>query len=260
MRRQHYEVVEPTILSSFLLSGCAFDPVFDVSSWEAYERSSANVKSKLTNDDLRRLNIALDYLSADGFPKTVADAQQPSSALARVSLDTILLRLRSRIEGRNAATVIADLTTRPNAEISSAETRLHSAANIVDAVEIESPSYSWTSSGYYNHAVIDFAVRNAGNVPISRAFLDFALVTPNRSIPWARYQYVQSFKGGLEPRERRNISIPAAGQWSDPQLKDLVKAELKVTVVNFTDANGIQMIPVDRERLNEERKVLALLH
>ena len=47
-------------------------------------------------------------------------------------------------------------------------------------------------------------------------------------------------------------------QWSDPQLKDLVNAELKV-VINFEDANGVKMIAVDRDRLGLERKVRASL-
>src|SRR6201995_240112 len=51
-----------TVLSCVLLSGCIFDPTFDTSNWEAYQKSLAAIKAKLSNDDVRRLDIALKYL------------------------------------------------------------------------------------------------------------------------------------------------------------------------------------------------------
>jgi hypothetical protein len=50
-----------TILCFFLLSGCAFDPTFDMSSWQTYKDSLGAVRARLSNDDLRRLDIALKY-------------------------------------------------------------------------------------------------------------------------------------------------------------------------------------------------------
>jgi hypothetical protein len=248
-----------TILCCVLLSGCNSDPIFDLSSWDAYQKSLASIKSKLTNDDLRRLDVALDYMLIEDLPRSTINGVGVVLTSNLANPDTNLIRLRPKIERRSAATVIADLSIRLKADISSAEARLHSIENVAESVEIISPSYYWKSSGYSSRPVVEFAVRNGGNVPISRIYFDCFLVTPNRSIPWARQQYVQAFKGGLEPREKRNLTLPSGGQWSDPQLKDLVNAELKVVVLNFADANGVLIIPVDRDRLDQERKLLALL-
>ena len=248
-----------TILCCLLLSGCDSEPAFDLSSWDAYQKSLAVIKSKLSNEDLRRLDVALDYLVIEDLPRTTINGVGVvlSSSLANPNIT--LVRLRPKIERRNAAAVIADLSNRLNADISSAEARLQSVGGVAEAVEVISPSYDWRSSGYAARPVVEFAVRNGGNFPISRIYFDCFLVTPNRTIPWVRQQYVQTFQGGLEPREKRKLTMPSGGQWSDPQLKDLVNPELKVVVLNFEDANGVSIIPVDRDRLDQERKILALL-
>jgi hypothetical protein len=108
--------------------------------------------------------------------------------------------------------------------------------------------------------VIEFAVRNGGKSPIARIYFRSVLTTPNRSIPWAKQEFVQVFKGGLEPREKQQLTIqPRYGNWNDPQLKDLPDAELKVVVMNFEDANGQNVIAVDSDSLDQKRKVRAAL-
>jgi hypothetical protein len=213
----------------------------------------------LTNDDLRRLDVALDYIAIEDLPRSTINGVGVVLTSNFADPDANRILLRPKIEGRDAATVIADLSIRLKAEISSAETRLESIENIARSVEIISPSYYWKSSGYFSRPVVEFVVRNGGNVPISRIYFDCFLISPDRAIPWARQQYVKDFKGGLEPREKRNLILPSGGQWSDPLLKDQVNAELKVVVLNFADANGVMRIPVDRDRLDQERKLLALL-
>ena len=252
-----------TILCCFLLSGCIFDPVFDTSSWDAYQKSLAAIKAELSNDDLRRLDVALNYLLVEGMPGIEASGQPLNNMIQNAALanpNIILDRLRPRIDGRNAATVIADLSTRLNADISSAEARLQGAESRADSVEVLSPSYYWRRTGNFEQPVIEFAVRNEGTVPISRIYFNCVLITPNRSIPWARQQFVYDFKGGLEPRQKLTLTLQVRNsQWGDLQLKDLVNTELKVVIINFEDANGVKMIVVDRERLGLERKVQASL-
>ncbi|HET7887120.1 MAG TPA: hypothetical protein VFL62_12905 [Bradyrhizobium sp.] len=249
-----------TLLFCVLVSGCNSEPVFDLSSWDAYQKSSAAIKSKLTNDDARRLAVALDYLLIEDLPRNTINGVGVMLSSPLANPDTTLDRLKPKIENRNAATVIADLSNKLNADISSAEARMQSLESIAASVEISSASYYWKKSGYFEQPVVEFSVYNGGNSPISRIIFDCFLITTNRPIPWARQQYVQDFKGGLQPRERRKLTLPSGGQWSDPQLKDLVDAQLKVVVLNFADANGIMIIPVDRDRLAQERKILAQLH
>ena len=57
----------------------------------------------------------------------------------------------------------------------------------------------------------------------------------------------------------QQLTFQPYGSWSDPQLKDLYNAELKVVVVNFEDANGERAIAVDTETLDMKRKVRAAL-
>jgi Family of unknown function (DUF6694) len=252
-----------TILCCFLLSGCIFDPVFDTSSWDAFQRSSAAIRAKLSNDDLRRLQIALKYLLIEGAPRTEIDGQLPGNAAAGGSFANpyaTLNRLGPRINGRSAATIIQNLSIKLDAEISETEARLPNVENVLGSVEVTSARYYWRRSGYVAQPVIEFAVRNGGKSPIARIYFRSVLTTPNRSIPWARQEFVQVFKGGLEPREKQQLTIqPRYGNWNDPQLKDLPDAELKVVVMNFEDANGQNVIAVDSDSLDQKRKVRAAL-
>jgi hypothetical protein len=237
------------ILCCFLLSACIFDLVVDASSWDAYQRSMAAVRAKLSNDDLRRLDIALKYMFAETTPR-----------IEMAMPNLILARLGRRINGESAATIIQNLSLKLDSEIAQSETRLQNSGDVLGAVEIGSPSYCWRRSGNLEQPVIEFSVRNSGTFPISRVYVRVVLTTPNRSIPWATQEFVQTFKGGLEPREKQQLTFRPQGDWNDKQLKDMPNAELKVTVVNFDNANGERMIVVDRDSLDFKRKVRASLH
>jgi hypothetical protein len=237
------------ILCCFLLSACIFDPVVDASSWDAYQRSMAAIRAKLSNDDLRRFDVALKYM----FVETTPNIPTPAPNL-------ILARLGPRINGESAATIIQNLSLKLDREIAQAETRLQNSEDVLGAVEISSASYYWRRSGYVEQPVIEFSVRNNGKFPILRAYFRVVLTTPNRTIPWATQEYVQNFKGGLEPREKQQLTFRPQGDWNDKQLKDMPNAELKVTVINFDNANGDRMITVDSDSLDFKRKVRASLH
>jgi hypothetical protein len=246
-----------------LLAACIFDPVFDVSSWDAYQSSSAAIKAKLSNDDLRRLEIALNYLLIEGVPRIEPNGQVLTNVVARANLASpmiILARLGPRISGKSAATIIKNLSIKLDNEISLAEGRLQGSENVIGAVEVSSPSYHWRRSGSQEQPVIEFSVRNGGDFPISRIYFSGVLTTPGRSIPWARQDFVQNFKGGLEPREKQRLTLqPGYGEWGDQQLKNLPNAELKVVVTNFEGANGEKMIAVDSGSLDLKRNIRAAL-
>jgi hypothetical protein len=251
-----------TILCCFLLSGCIFDPVFDTSSWDAYQTSSAAIRAKLSNDDLRRLEVALGYLLIEGAPRLEIGGLPLSYVAARslVAPTSVLTRLGPRINGRSAAAVIQNLSIKLDAELAESEARLQNAGSALASVEVSSPQYYWRRSGYLEQPVIEFAVRNGGKFPISRIYFSGVLTTPNRSIPWVKQQFVQTIKGGLEPREKQHLTLQFSyGEWNNRQFKDLPNAELKVVVTNFEDANGERAIAVDSGSLDLKRRVRAAL-
>jgi hypothetical protein len=251
-----------TILFFLLLSGCVFDPVFDTSNWAAYQDSLSAVKARLSNDDLRRLDTALKYLAIENTLKAQANIQVVSNAGAAGSgLNPFMMfnQLRPRINGKSAAGIIKDLSLKLDTEIAQAEGRLENAGNTAEAVEISSADYYWKRNGRTEQPTIEFAVFNGSNAPISRIYFRVVLTTPNRSIPWAKQDFIQTFKGGLEPREKKKLSLLPYGDWSDPQLKNLPDAQLKVDVLNFEDINGQRMIAIDQDTLDLKRKVRAAL-
>lgn len=256
--------VSLVILCCVLLSGCILQPVFDTSSWDAYQKSAAAIKAKLGNDDLRRLEIALQYLLLESTPGLGANGQQIGNVAFRQNFADpylVLARLGPRINGRTATDIIENLSIKLDTEISESEARLQNTETPLGTVEISSPSYYWQRSGYIGQPIIEFSVRNGGKLPISRIYVDLVLTTPNRAIPWVRQQFVQTFKGGLEPREKQQLTLqPRVGGWNDPQLEYLPNAELKVTVINFADMNGQKMIADDIDRLDLKRKVRAELN
>jgi uncharacterized protein DUF6694 len=245
-----------------LLTGCGFEPTFDTSNWNAYQQSSGAIKAKLNNDQLRRLEASLKYLLFEGVP--VNDEPVLTNVVARVGVTNpggVLSRLGPKIDGRTADAVVQNLSIKLDAEIAQAEAILHSDGAALGSIEIGSPRYYWRRSGFFEQPVIEFSIFNAGKTPISRVYLSAVLTTPNRSIPWVKQGFSRSFKGGLEPRERQLITYePRSGDWSDKQLRDLYKAELKVAVSNFEYTNGQKMIAVDGDLLDYKRRVRAALN
>jgi uncharacterized protein DUF6694 len=244
-----------------LLSGCGFDPTFDMSSWDTFQQSSSTIKAKLSNDELRHLEAALRYLLYDGVQ--VSDEPVLTNVVASVGLanpNGVLYRLAPKIDGRSAAGVVQNLRIRLDTEIAEAEARLRNDGAALGAIEIGSPIYYWRRSGFLEQPVIEFSVFNAGKTPISRVYVSAVLTTPNRSIPWVKQGFLRSFKGGLEPREKQQITYePRNTEWNDKQLRDLYKAELKVAVVNLEYTNGQRMIVVDSDLLDYKRRVRAAL-
>jgi hypothetical protein len=250
------------VLCCLLLAGCIFDPVFDASSWIAYQRSSAAVKAKLDSNDLRRLEVAIKYLFMENLAKTAGQSLTNVAALPNdiiVNQYVTLIRLAPKLNGRSGAAVIRDLTIKLDAEISEMESARQNFDN-AGAIEIGSPNYYWQTSGRLEQPTVEFSVRNGTKAPVSRVYLSAVLISPGRSIPWAKQDFVQTFKGGLEPREKQQLTIePRGGDWSDKQLKYLPNAELKVVVTNFEDANGQRVLPAGSDDLELKRKVRAML-
>ena len=172
-----------TILFCFTLSGCIFDPVFDTSNWDAFQRSANAIRAKLPNDDLRRLDIALKYLLDESTPRIAVAGPQFSSYGAGTNVVNpyiVLARLAPQIKGKTASEVIKDLTTRLGAEIAATEAR--NFGNVLGTVQVFSPTYYWKQSGYAKQPIIEFSVRNDGNVAVSRAYLNVVLTSPGRSV------------------------------------------------------------------------------
>jgi hypothetical protein len=249
-------------LCCLLLSGCVVDPSFDTSDWNAYQQSLGTVKSKLNNDELRRLDVALKYLLFEGVP--VGSELVPDNVMFRVGAtnpNSVLRRLAPRIDGRTAAAVVRDLANRLDTEISEAEAVLQSGGAALKSVEIGSPRYYWRRSGFVEQPVIEFSIFNGSKTSISRVYLNGVLTTPNRSIPWVKQSFSRTFRGGLEPRERLQVTLdPNSGGWNDRQLKDVYNADLKIVVTNFEDANGQKAIAVDSDQLDFKRRVRAALN
>jgi hypothetical protein len=249
------------ILCCLLLAGCIFDPAFDTSSWDAFQKSSEAVRAKLGNDHLRRLEIALKYLLLESAQRV--DGQMLNNVIARENFPTLqvtLARLGPKINGKSAAAIIQDLSIKLDTEISQIESRMRNADGVLAAVEVGSPTYYWRRSGYITKPVIEFTVYNGGKVPISRVFLGGVLTSPNRSIPWVNQGLTLSFKGGLEPREKKQMKFePTSGEWADKSLSDLTNPELKLTVINYEDASGEKVIAIDGNSLEVRRKVRSLL-
>ena len=110
------------IMCCLLLAGCIFDPAFDTSSWDAFQKSSEAVRAKLGNDDLRRLEIALKYLLLESAQRV--DGQMLNNVIARENFPTLqvtLARLGPKINGKSAAAIIQDLSIKLDNEISQIE-------------------------------------------------------------------------------------------------------------------------------------------
>ena len=86
--------------------------------------------------------------------------------------------MRSRIEGRTAASVIRRVADDLDYEISRVETQTKGAEKQLAAFVIENPRFRWDHGKRTTNPTAEFSVYNGSTMPISRIYLSGELTTP----------------------------------------------------------------------------------
>jgi hypothetical protein len=256
------------VLCCFALAACDIEPTFDASSLPAYQKSLSEIKTRLSAEDQRKLQLALLTLAAGGAADYTAFAlANPSSianmeALDGVANPLILLdRMRPRIEGRSAAAVIRNVANDLDYAISRAEAQSSGAEKELAALIIENPRYRWDRSKGNSRRTAEFSVYNGSTMPISRIYLSGELTTPGRKTPLAVGGLIYRFGNPLQPGAQQQVSVDLGtpGDWTAKQLETVYDADLKLKVSNIDDANGRRLLAVNTDVLDTLRHKRAVL-
>ena len=100
-----------------------------------------------------------------------------------------------------------------------------------------------------------FRSKNGTSHPISRAYFNGVLASPNRSIPWHEDSFSYSISGGLEPGEKASWSLAPniySGWGKAEARKDAV---FTVTVERLDGADGKAIFSVKEFGKKEEKRL-----
>lgn len=106
--------------------------------------------------------------------------------------------------------------------------------------------------------IIEITVKNGTPYPVSRAYFNGILASPNRSVPWHEDSFNYSISGGLEPGEEASWSL-APNMFSGWGIAETHKdAVFTVTVERLDGADGEAIISANEFGEREEKRLAKL--
>jgi hypothetical protein len=251
------------VLCCFTLAACDREPTFDASSLPAYQKSLSEINARLSAQDRHKLQMALLTLAAGGSADYTAVAlANPSSIVNIEALDGVanplqfLDRMRSRIEGRTATSVIRRVADDLDYEISRVEAQAKGAEKQLAAFVIENSRFRWDRGKRLTSPTAEFSVYNGSTTPISRIFLIGELTTPELKTPLAMGGLIYNFANLLQPGAQQQVTVVLGmpGGWTAKQLETVYDPDLKLTVSNVSDASGQRLLATNTEVLDTLRR------
>jgi hypothetical protein len=207
--------------------------------------------------------MALLTLAAGGSADYTAVAlANPSSIVNIEALDGVanplqfLDRMRSRIEGRTATSVIRRVADDLDYEISRVEAQAKGAEKQLAAFVIENSRFRWDRGKRLTSPTAEFSVYNGSTTPISRIFLMGELTTPELKTPLAMGGLIYNFANLLQPGAQQQVTVVLGmpGGWTAKQLETVYDPDLKLTVSNVSDASGQRLLATNTEVLDTLRR------
>jgi hypothetical protein len=256
------------VLCCLALAACDPAPTFDASSLPAYQKSLNEINARLSAQDRHKLQLALLTLAAGGSADYTAVALANPLTIANIeALDGVpnplqfLDRMRSRIEGRTAASVIRRVADDLDYAISRVEAQTKGAEKQLAAFVIENPRFRWDHGKRTTNPTAEFSVYNGSTMPISRIFLKGELTTPELKTPLAMGVVVYSFANLLQPgaQQQVTVNLGTPSGWTAKQLETVYNPDLKLTVSNVDDASNRRLLAVNTEVLETLRHKRDLL-
>lgn len=107
-------------------------------------------------------------------------------------------------------------------------------------------------------AIIEISVKNGTSHPISRAYFNGVLASPNRSIPWYEDSFNYSISGGLEPGEKASWNLAPNSYSGWGKAKTHEGAVFTVTVERLDGADGEAIFSVKEFGKKEEKRLAEL--
>lgn len=252
----------PAILAAIasLLIGCTqpLDTRIDGSSKEAYEKSLKAIKAKLSQEETKKLEEALQVVAVPamlqpgegGLVGMLAALKDPEKTfekmLAEVNGKTpreLIAQADAKIKERakeELKSVVSEI-----AELEKRKAGAEKAKELLSKITTTDPRYYW-SSGFLPAPVIDFNLTNNSGVALSRVYFHGVVSTPGRSIAWIDKDFNYELPGGLENGETKHLRLSPNmfSGWGERETQGRKDLVLTITVVNAAGA--------DKKKLAEE--------
>ncbi|MFI2810166.1 DUF6694 family lipoprotein [Microbulbifer sp. JSM ZJ756] len=205
------------LLLAVALVGCG-EPRLDGSSKEAFEASVQEVAEALPQSQQEKFAGAVIKLMMNG--KDIFEL----AAAGETGAELMASEMRSKLDGKTAAEVLemaAELDRQRKArereqalgeirELEDSMAAAEAAKEQLEQFEVLKSRYYEEKSRWTTNEVIELTVRNGTGQPVSRAYFEGTLASPERSIPWAVDQFNYQIPGGLEPDEEATWRLNAA--------------------------------------------------
>ncbi len=264
------------LLAVLLVVGCtdSSPPTIDTSSEESMQESIANVRQSLPESDRAAFDAALLQLKIGHFDFEELITLGTSGDTGKAALEN---RFNATLEDKTGAEVLAaaealqvesekrrleqEAQRREQnlAEIDELESRL--AAGTLALVELEkfevvrSRFFQEEEQFFGTRSVIELTVRNGTNQPVSRAYFEGIVASPERAVPWITETFNYQIAGGLESGEEASwrLSPNSFSDWGTVDVPD--DAILTVTAFRLDGADGE---PVFNARSLSDRELQRL--
>lgn len=205
-----------------ILAGCS-EPKLDGSSEQAMRQSVEKISSKLDPGKQAEFKEAM---------QVVAFSQMDLGALMKgeQTPDGVAGKMFGELDGKTADEVIAkaasikaERAAREKEQALKEIAELESRAVKAEEARAQLAKFEVSRSRFYlrereysyrKEPIIELAVRNGTEHPISRAYFKGIISSPGRSIPWLVEDFNYTIAGGLEPGEAQEWAL-APNMFSD---------------------------------------------
>lgn len=250
---------------AFFMAGCS-DPKIDASTDEAMKASSQKVRESLPDSKRAEFDEALQVLA---FSQIDMKDLFTEGATGAGSLES---KMRSALDGKTAEEVIAEAErikaerharerTQALEEIRELEEKRQisvEAREELKKFEVLRSRFTMREREFMGkQPIIELTVKNGTSSPVSRAYFEGTIASPNRSVPWLKDTFNYSISGGLEPGEEATWSL-APNMFSDWGKVDApADAVFTVTVERLDGPDGEALYSVrgfgerEAQRLSE---------
>lgn len=226
------------LLFVFLLASCS-QPRIDTSTDETSQASIARVRESLPEIQRARFDTALQVLAFSelNLGSLVSEAAVPG-------FSGTVSRIKELLDGKTGAEVIAAADSIVRARVEKEIRELDDRRMAAERAKRELAKFAVlqarlrTQGEYVPMRVVELTVRNGTNQPISHARFVGTLVSPGRSVPWAKDDFGYPIPGGLEPGEQATWRV-YLGSYNDLAIvKAPSEAVLSVEVVRLDGPKG----------------------
>lgn len=234
------------VVLTFVMAGCS-DPKIDASTDEAIKASSQKVRESLPESRRAEFDEALQALAfsqidmRDLFAEGTAGAgnleSKMRSALDGKTAEEVIVeaeRIKAERQARERAQALEEIIELEKKRQVSVEAR-----DELKKFEVLRSRFSMKERDFMGkQPIIELTVKNGTSSPVSRAYFEGTIASPNRSVPWLKDTFNYSISGGLEPGEEATWSL-APNMFSDWGKVDApADAIFTVTVERLDGADG----------------------